>query len=93
MTKLNDSTSSPNGPEWSTIRPLAKEIGISPNTLRKVLNEHGVKGRKVTDKLTLLHRATVHHLFHNLPKKPLIGSGDGPQQLKRSGHPYRTNAK
>jgi hypothetical protein len=83
MTKFDKSTSSLNGPEWSTIRPLAREIGISPNTLRKVLNEHGVKGRKVTDKLTLLHRHTVHQLFTRLPEKPLLGSGDAPTHLKR----------
>ena len=46
MTRLNDSTTSLNTPEWSTIRPLAREIGISPNTLRKVLNEHGVTARR-----------------------------------------------
>ena len=83
MTEFNDSTTYLNGPEWSTIRPLAREIGISPNTLRQVLNEHGIKGRKVTDKLTLLHRDTVHRLFARLPEKPLLGSGDAPDHLKR----------
>ena len=37
----------------------------------------------MTDKLTLLHRDTVHRLFARLPEKPLLGSGDAPTHLKR----------
>ena len=70
-------------PAFSAIRPLAKEIGISPNTLRKLLDQHGVKGRKVSEKLVLLHRATVWQVIESLPEKPLLGSGDAPDHLKR----------